>query len=295
MKSDSLSKPKFWLPSFFAALVTFAVLVSLHPFGIDQYGNLWAYSAAVGVIVFVVCYAVILVHNRFRHSGKSMMRIRAATFIGMTIIIGLLVSLLQVAMWGISASTAMVGLNLLDSLFITAIVYGMTFLVRHNKDLRTELEEEKELNRSIRQRLEALDAMRQKSKGQDEPSRPAAETEPTIKLMGSTKKQIEIRIADFIYAGSVGNYVEVAFIAADGKQRKEALRQTMKELESQLEGYPYIVRCHRAFMVNINRIRSAKGNSQGYTLTLDGSPDTVPVSRTYTSAIKTMLSTTPTA
>ena len=50
--------------------------------------------------------------------------------------------------------------------------------------------------------------------------------------------------------------------------------------------YDNIFQCHRSFLVNVNNICSAKGNSNGYQLRLSGCDDTVPVSRTFVPGLR---------
>lgn len=51
----------------------------------------------------------------------------------------------------------------------------------------------------------------------------------------------------------------------------------------------FIVRCHRAFLVNIRTVVKVDGNSQGYRLKLEGCTEEVPVSRGYAKEIKTLI------
>ena len=49
--------------------------------------------------------------------------------------------------------------------------------------------------------------------------------------------------------------------------------------------YPYAVffRCHRAYIVNLDKIEQVEGNAQGYKLKLQGTEDLIPVSRNLNS------------
>ena len=47
-----------------------------------------------------------------------------------------------------------------------------------------------------------------------------------------------------------------------------------------------IIQCHRAFIVNTNKIISAKGNSQGLRLSLENCNNEVPVSRNYVDLVR---------
>ena len=68
--------------------------------------------------------------------------------------------------------------------------------------------------------------------------------------------------------------------------KQKLLRATIKQMEDKLQQYPSVIKCHRAFLVNLNNIKSVKGNSQGYRLVFDGTEEEVPVSRAYTKELK---------
>ena len=63
------------------------------------------------------------------------------------------------------------------------------------------------------------------------------------------------------------------------------MRCTLKQMEEQLQGVQGIMRCHRAYIVNIAHVEHVSGNGQGYRLTLKATKEQVPVSRQYAAAI----------
>lgn len=94
------------------------------------------------------------------------------------------------------------------------------------------------------------------------------------------KNSLILPSADFLYAESSGNYLDVRYVL-DGKVKSTLLRTTLTRAESQLESHPDIMKCHRAFLVNIANIEQAKGNAQGLRLQLKHTDDEIPVSRNY--------------
>ena len=70
--------------------------------------------------------------------------------------------------------------------------------------------------------------------------------------------------------------------------RKEIL-STLASVLRDLEDYQNVFQCHRSFVVNLNNITSAKGNSSGYILELGGGLATVPVSRSYVPTLKSFI------
>lgn len=92
------------------------------------------------------------------------------------------------------------------------------------------------------------------------------------------KEELSFYPHQFIYAESDGNYVTF-FLESGNGVRKETIRNSITEIEKQLSIIPFITRTHRAFIVNIKKILSKKGNSLGYRLKLPGPDSLIPVSR----------------
>jgi len=106
-----------------------------------------------------------------------------------------------------------------------------------------------------------------------------------VTLTGTTKESLSVRVDDLLYLASEGNYINVAYIHADGLVKQKMLRQTMTAIENMLNDCPNVVRCHRAFCVNLHHVTKAHRSSSGLTLTLDATDFLVPVSKTYISTI----------
>ncbi|MBS1506519.1 MAG: LytTR family transcriptional regulator [Bacteroidetes bacterium] len=91
-----------------------------------------------------------------------------------------------------------------------------------------------------------------------------------------------------LWIQSQDNYVEFAFVN-EGKVRKELLRSTLGKVESTLSSYPNFFRCHRAFIVNLDKIKSVQGNSQGYRLQMDEDSGEIPVARSKNRSLKDLI------
>jgi lytTr DNA-binding domain protein len=98
---------------------------------------------------------------------------------------------------------------------------------------------------------------------------------------------LELPINDFLFAESVRNDIIVHYKQQD-TVASQTFRLTIAELMQQLP-YDNIFQCHRSFVVNLNNITNAKGNSNGYVLTLSPVQEAVPVSRSYVAKLKTFL------
>lgn len=104
-------------------------------------------------------------------------------------------------------------------------------------------------------------------------------------LLGeNSKDKLEVNSSDLIYITSTGNYIQ-AFYQKDNELKNILLRNTLKQTEDQLKENHSMIKCHRAFLVNKNKIVRVKGNSQGLRLILEGTEEEIPVSRTLAKSL----------
>ncbi len=92
------------------------------------------------------------------------------------------------------------------------------------------------------------------------------------------KEELSFFPRHFIYAESDGNYVVFHF-DNEHQSHTELIRNSMNEIEKQLSGIAYLARIHRAFIVNVKKVQSKKGNTLGYRLKLYDTDSEIPVSR----------------
>ena len=93
-------------------------------------------------------------------------------------------------------------------------------------------------------------------------------------------EELHFPAGELLFIESEGNYVTVHRKHGE-KNEKTTIRNTLKNIRDQLAGFPCIIQCHRAFIVNCNHVVNVKGNAQGYRLKLVGDDDFVPVSRSF--------------
>jgi len=115
--------------------------------------------------------------------------------------------------------------------------------------------------------------------------------EERICLMAeNSKDKLEVNSSDLIYITSTGNYIQVYY--QKGKEMKSILlRNTLKQAEDQLKDNHFMIKCHRAFLVNRNKVVRVKGNSQGLRLILDGTDEEIPVSRNLSKSLMNKINT----
>ena len=110
-----------------------------------------------------------------------------------------------------------------------------------------------------------------------------------ITLEGNTNEHVTLEISDLLFIEAVGNYVKVCQLH-DNEVHTNMLRATMKQMEDALQAYPMIVRCHRAFMVNLGQVEQISSNSRAMQLVMRHSHDAIPVSRSNVNKLKELLS-----
>ncbi len=109
-----------------------------------------------------------------------------------------------------------------------------------------------------------------------------------ITLEGNTNEHVTLEISDLLYIEAVGNYVKVCQLR-EKEVHTNMLRATMKQMEDALQAYPMIVRCHRAFMVNLGQVEQISSNSRAMQLVIRHSNDAIPVSRSNVNKLKELL------
>ena len=106
-----------------------------------------------------------------------------------------------------------------------------------------------------------------------------------VTLTGTTNESVTLDISDLLYIEAVGNYVKVCQ-RHENEVHTHMLRTTMKQMEDTLKVYPMIVRCHRAFLVNLGQVEQISSNSHAMQLVLRHGHDAIPVSRSNMAQIK---------
>ena len=161
-----------------------------------------------------------------------------------------------------------------------------------SKYLTAELEETRLLNERLQQlqakaEREASMATPPVNESTDNPlpSLTAPIPPSTITLTGSTSETVTLQIPDLLYIEAVGNYVKVYHLD-EGQVHSDMLRATSKQIEVDLGAYPMIVRCHRAFLVNLQQVEQIISRAGTMQLKIKHCDDFIPVSRSNMAQIK---------
>jgi hypothetical protein len=92
------------------------------------------------------------------------------------------------------------------------------------------------------------------------------------------KDKVSVRADDLVFIEAASNYVKIFYRQQD-RLSYSIVRMTMKKAAELTEPYLTFFRCHRAFIVNLDRIEKVDGNAQGYKLKLYYADEFIPVSR----------------
>jgi hypothetical protein len=168
--------------------------------------------------------------------------------------------------------------NFLETLVIIAFcsfAIGLYWRFKfRNKYLAMELEEIRELNEQL--------------KKQPPVSLPKKGVEGEVVLSGTTNESVTLHLSHLLYIEAVGNYVKVCHLNNE-QIRTDMLRATMKQMEEALQGHPMIVRCHRAFLVNLGQVEQIISHSGSTQLLIKHCHESLPVSRSNMAQVKTAI------
>ena len=180
--------------------------------------------------------------------------------------------------------------NYLETLVIIAFLsfaIGLYWRFKfRSRYLSVELEETKLLNEQLKKLQDSNAGVPQQT--EDDTSAGDTDQDSQITLEGTTNEHVTLDISDLLYIEAVGNYVKVVS-KRENDVHTNMLRATMKQMEDALQAYPMIVRCHRAFMVNLGQVEQISSNSRAMQLVMRHSHDAIPVSRSNVNKLKELL------
>ena len=175
--------------------------------------------------------------------------------------------------------------NYLETLAIIAFLsfaIGLYWRFKfRSRYLAAELEETRQMNEQLKKLQTSSQSPQMIEEG-------ITSQDSQITLEGNTNESVSLEISDLFYIEAVGNYVKVVS-KRDGEVHTTMLRATMKQMEDALQAYPMIVRCHRAFMVNLGQVEQISSNSRAMHLVIRQTHDAIPVSRSNVNKLKELL------
>ncbi len=181
--------------------------------------------------------------------------------------------------------------NFLETLVIIAFcsfAIGLYWRYKfRSRYLAAELEETRILNEQLRkmqnkeeQRIKAIE----ESKVSDTLDQ-VNQLPSSIVLTGSTSETVTLQVSNLLYVEAVGNYVKI-YQWFNEQVHNDMIRATTKQIEDNLCSYPMIVRCHRAFLINLGQVEKVISKSGSMQLLVKHCQEYIPVSRSNIAQIK---------
>ena len=272
-----------WKITLISSLIVFLILVLLQPFGISNIQHnklliLIGYMAVTLAFQSIPVYLFPFLFPRYYQKENWTMGKHLTNILFIYLFI-------SVGNWLYSAILFADGLfwwAFFSFLIATTVVgifpVGLFLLLNRNRLLASHLREAMEMNLYLQKAAAAA----------KETDTPMQESDYQLSFQGGSKELLELDARQLCCVEAEGNYVKVTY-RKEEKTVQRLLRATMKQVEEATEDCPFVVKCHRAFLVNVRAVTKVSGNAQGYRLTLQGCEFEVPVSRAYAKEVKMLI------
>ncbi len=274
------------------SLAVVVIIALLQPFGVDRieshkYPIILGYGFLTAIALLVSEFITSFVF-RMKRGSKSKYRIVIINAL-VTLIMGFLITCYASVIFTGNIKSAFFDsnggftlyafwINCFYAIVISFFLSIYSYFVDRNRLLSERLKEEIELNKALERRASLSHI------SQSESIDIVAKDEEKIIIKGNTKESLGVLPSMLQFIEAEGNYINV-FYLENGVSQKKTLRCTLKQIEELFKDYSNIIRCHRAFIVNIDKIKHVDGNAQGYRLHIDDTDRTVLVSRAYATSV----------
>ena len=249
-------------------LLIWAILWLLQPFGFSMYQGNKCLVAALFGLVTAGCYTLYgwaLYKHMLHHLKPWRIWHEGCAVLGLILFIAICNLLLFSILFHYPITMPLMLMflywTIIIGIFITVLAIGIDY------------------NRYLREKMEAL-----LSNTTEE------QKDLTITIHDSNVRgnDLCIPINSLLYIEAQKNNVSVCYLK-DEKPTSVEIHATLSAVIDELKDYENIFQCHRSFVVNVNNITAARGNSNGYQLTLGTCPNSIPVSRSYVPRLKSFI------
>lgn len=175
------------------------------------------------------------------------------------------------------------------TLAVGILPVSLIVLFRYSRLLSTNLKLAQEMNTELKPASSQPNPVVEIETSTNSPKKAGPEPSRTFTFTSETgTEQVTLNQEDFLFATAADNYVELHFVE-NGQPKKSLIRSSLTRLEDAVKHNPKLVRCHRAYLVNLNQVRNFSGNAQGLKLELQTTSELIPVSRKMVPEIKALL------
>jgi hypothetical protein len=262
---------------FFIGFGVFLFILFFQPFPLDSlnYNNRLLYVTGFGLISFVLQFFIIgLVPVLFPRKFK---RTERENFSGYVLgFLYIILAGLSFAFYIRYVGGTYLSLYVLFKIFLVCLFPLIILMILHkNKYLIQIIEVLREQNKMY------LSKLGEYEKIVDEEELEFVSTNKSDQLVLKYKHLISVKSAD--------NYIEVTYLK-NGEVETRLLRSTLKNIENQLSGRSYFIKCHRTHIVNVMFVEKIVRSSGGYSLKMSCFEQNIPISRQYFIPVKETVS-----
>ena len=276
-----------------SALIAILFFVVFLPFGLATFGWMrWVLIAGIGIIIaFCVLMSELIVSKLLRMPND--VSLGSPYIIRRNICFESINILLSVALMTLFLDTFAnnetvdnhLSWTTLSSVFAincftTIVIHIYWRSVYKKRYLMKQLEEAQLINGMLQERQRQLTEKKPWSK-----PLATANSDDTICISGATKESLNVHPSQVVFVSSEGNYVRIHYIA-DGSLHNMLIRTSMKNVSDLICRLPYIMQCHRAFIVNLRYVAKVESRSSGIALVMRYGDENVLVSKQYTAEVK---------
>jgi len=108
-------------------------------------------------------------------------------------------------------------------------------------------------------------------------------------ISANNSDRLTIKIKNIVSVKSADNYIEIFYLENDLVEKK-LIRNTLKNIETQLANRTSFIRCHRTSIVNTKYIEKLESTYSGNNLRMSCYEEMIPVSRQYLRSVREALS-----
>lgn len=286
-----------------STVFTVLALAIFKPFGLEAWQWMgYIHLLVIGILGFVCCMVteallifIVRKPRSYDHGVDYIIKRNLWFQLINTPLVSLLICLYRhFAMSDMVAGNVLSWSNFFETLLIIAFcsfAIGLYWRFKfRSRYLAAELEETRLLNDQLK-RLQEDTQHRANATKPSEISAPAQSSSDsslpptTVTLTGTTSETVTLQITDLLYIEAVGNYVKV-YSLKDEQVHTDMLRATSKQIEEELRAYATVVRCHRAFLVNLGQVDQIISRSGSMQLLIKHCNDYLPVSRSNMAQVK---------
>ena len=248
-------------------VIVFLILYLLQPFGFSMYqGNKFLVSLLFGAVTFGCCYVDGLVFKPLQKKiSPWCIWHEILSALTMILFIGICNVIVFSFVFHYPITLEFCLLFLYWTLIIGMIISVISVSLNYYRHLRTQLET-------------LLDKTTEE------------QTDIVVTLHDTNVRgnDLQLPINNLLFIEAQKNNVSVCYVKEEKITHSE-IHTTLAAVLDDLREYDNIFQCHRSFVVNLNNITSAQGNSNGYQLKLGKCPTIVPVSRTYVPKLRSFI------